>query len=70
MNKPQDISAKTNKPDTPALNPKQTIKLSSCQALSGNGEIGYELNLDNKRSLLRITLALINAVIFFFNNSK
>jgi len=51
MNKPQDNSAKTNKPDTPPLNPKQIIKTSSCQALSGNGEIGYEFSLDNKKSL-------------------
>ena len=35
---------------------KQTVKKSSCRALSGNGEIGYELNLDNKKSLhIRIT---------------
>ena len=51
MNKPQNNSATTNKPDSPAVNPKQTIKTSSCQALSGNGEIGYELALDNKNTL-------------------
>ena len=56
MNKPQNNSATTNKPDTPALNPNRIIKTSSCNALSGNGEIGYELSLDNKKSLhIRIT---------------
>ncbi|WP_417316067.1 hypothetical protein [Cycloclasticus pugetii] len=56
MNKPQDISATTNKSDTTALNRKQIIKTSSCKALSGNGEIGYEFSLDNKKSLhIRIT---------------
>ena len=56
MNKQQDNSTTTNKPDTPNLDPKQIIKTSSCQAISGNGEIGYELSLDNKKALhIRIT---------------
>ena len=56
MNKPKDNSTKNNKPETLALHPKQVIKISSCKALSGNGEIGYELSLDNKKSLhIRIT---------------
>ncbi len=56
MNKQQDNSTTTNKPDTPPIHPKQIIKTSSCKALSGNGEIGYELSLDNKKSLhIRIT---------------
>jgi hypothetical protein len=34
----------------------KTLKLSTCNALSGNGEIGYEFSLDNKKSLhIRIT---------------
>lgn len=56
MNKPQDNSTTSNKTDTPTLNPKQIIKTSSCRALSGNGEIGYEFSLDNKKTLhIRIT---------------
>jgi len=51
MSKPQDKSPTSNKTDTPSLNPKQIIKTSSCSALSGNGEIGYEFSLDNKKSL-------------------
>ena len=51
MSKPQDKPPTSNKPETPSLNPKQTIKLSSCKALSGNGEIGYGLSLDNKKAL-------------------
>jgi hypothetical protein len=56
MNKIQDNPPKTNKPDAPAPNPKYILRTSSCQALSGNGEIGYELSLDNKKALhIRIT---------------
>lgn len=36
---------------TPIDIDKQIVKTSSCKALSGNGEIGYELSLDNKKSL-------------------
>ena len=51
MSKLQDKSPTSNKTDTPSLNPNQTIKTSSCSALSGNGEICYEFSLDNKKSL-------------------
>ena len=56
MTKPQDSSEKNNKPVPPPLHPNRIIKTSSCQALSGNGEIGYEFSLDNKKTLhIRIT---------------
>jgi len=47
---------KTN-PSTTQTNPNKLIlKTSSCDALSGNGTIGYELSLDSKKSLhIRIT---------------
>ena len=51
MRKPHDNSTKINKPETPAIHPKHILKTSSCKALSGNGEIGYEFSLDNKKAL-------------------
>jgi len=47
---------KTN-PSTTQTNPNKLIlKASTCEALSGNGTIGYELSLDNKKALhIRVT---------------
>jgi hypothetical protein len=36
---------------TPIDIDKQIVKISSCPALSGNGEIGYEFSLNNKKAL-------------------
>ena len=56
MDKPQVSSTKTNKQNTTSLNRTHVLKTSSCSALSGNGEIGYEFSLDNKKALhIRIT---------------
>jgi len=56
MKKPQDNPPTSNKQNPPSIHPNQIIKTSSCQALSGNGEIGYEFSLDNKKALhIRIT---------------
>jgi len=47
---------KTNPSATQAIPNRHILKTSSCLALSGNGMIGYELSLDNKKSLyIRIT---------------
>jgi len=42
---------KTNPSATQAIPNRHILKTSSCLALSGNGTIGYELSLDNKKSL-------------------
>lgn len=68
MNKSQGNLPKTNKPDAPDPNPKHILRTSSCQALSGNGEIGYEFSLDNKKALhIRITS---NTGSGFFSNES
>jgi len=47
---------KTNPDVTQTIPNKHILKASSCSALSGNGTIGYELSLDNKKALhIRIT---------------
>jgi len=47
---------KSNPSTTQAIPNKLILKTSTCQALSGNGTIGYELSLDNKKALhIRIT---------------
>ena len=49
-------NSKQNPQATPTDPTFKTLKLSTCRALSGNGEIGYELALDNKKGLhIRIT---------------
>ncbi len=56
MDKPQVSSTKTNEQNTTSLNRTHVLKTSSCKALSGNGELGYELSLDNKKAFhIRIT---------------
>jgi hypothetical protein len=51
MNKPQANSATTNEPTAATLNRFAILKTSSCQALSGNGEISYQLSLSAKKEL-------------------
>jgi len=47
---------KSNPSTTQTIPNKLILKTSTCQALSGNGTIGYELSLDNKKALhIRIT---------------
>jgi len=47
---------KTNPSTSQTIPNKHILKTSSCEALSGNGTIGYELSLDNKKALhIRIT---------------
>ena len=47
---------KSNPSTTQTIPNKHILKTSSCEALSGNGAIGYELSLDNKKALhIRIT---------------
>jgi len=47
---------KTNPSVTQTIPNKLILKTSTCEALSGNGTIGYELSLDNKKALhIRIT---------------
>lgn len=52
MNKPQANPAATTSEPTPAsLSRFNVLKLSSCKALSGNGEISYQLSLSAKKEL-------------------
>lgn len=47
---------KTNPSITQTIPNKRILKTSTCEALSGNGTIGYELSLDNKKALhIRVT---------------
>jgi len=47
---------KINPRATQAIPNRHILKTSTCEALSGNGTIGYELILDNKKALhIRIT---------------
>jgi len=47
---------KFNPSVTQTISNKHILKTSTCQALSGNGTIGYELSLDNKKALhIRVT---------------
>jgi len=47
---------KSNPGTTQTIPNKHVLKTSTCQALSGNGTIGYELSLDNKKALhIRVT---------------
>jgi len=56
MTKTQNSSDKDQQDNPTSVSSLHIIKTSSCQALSGNGEIGYELSLDNKKALhIRIT---------------
>lgn len=51
MDKPQANSATTNEPTAASLNRFTVLKTSSCKALSGNGEISYQLSLSDKKEL-------------------
>ena len=51
MDKPQANSTTTSEQTTATLNRFNVLKLSSCKALSGNGEISHQLSLSDKKEL-------------------
>jgi len=51
MTKTQNNSDKDQQGNPTSVSSLHIIKTSSCRALSGNGEISYELSLDNKKAL-------------------
>ena len=56
MTKTQNSSNKDQQDNATSVSSLHLIKTSSCRALSGNGEIGYEFSLDNKKAFhIRIT---------------
>ena len=68
MTKTQHSSDKDQQGNPTSVNSIHLIKVSSCKALSGNGEIGYEFSLDNKK-VLHIRITSNNGGGFFSDES-